>query len=332
MNILIVDNSIIPALLYGGTQRVIWSLGKELVKFGHKINYLVKKGSKCEFANIISIDNNIPLYKQIPKDIDIIHFNFIPKNLELIKKPYLITIHGNTNNDYSFDKNTVFVSRNHAERHNSNSFVYNGLCFNEYSKPDLNLKKNGFHFLGKASWGVKNLKGAIQIIKKIEHEKLNILGGNRFDERVLKMGLNYTFSSKVNFKGMIGGKEKERYLNISRGLIFPVLWHEPFGLAIIESLFYGCPVFGTPYGSLSELVINDVGYLSNKKDEIVNSIINSYDFNPKTCSEYAYETFNSKIMALNYLDKYHIVLKGDKLNKTKPQLKKVQETKYLKFE
>jgi hypothetical protein len=31
MNILIVENSIIPVRLYGGTERVVWDLGKELV-------------------------------------------------------------------------------------------------------------------------------------------------------------------------------------------------------------------------------------------------------------------------------------------------------------
>ena len=36
--------------------------------------------------------------------------------------------------------------------------------------------------------------------------------------------------------------EKGEILNSSKGLVFPVLWHEPFGLAIIESLYYGCPV------------------------------------------------------------------------------------------
>lgn len=332
MNILIVDNSVIPALLYGGTERVIWSLGKELVLLGHKVNYLVKEGSKCDFANIIVYQDNIALHKQIPNDVDVVHFNSTPKDLELIEKPYIITMHGNANNDDCFDKNTVFVSRDHAERHSSTSFVYNGLDWSAYSKPDLYLKKNRFHFLGKASWGVKNLKGAIQIIKQLDHQKLNVLGGKRFSERVLKMGLNYTFSNKVSFKGMVGGQEKEHYLNISKGLLFPILWHEPFGLALIESLFFGCPIFGTPYGSLPEIVTSDVGYLSTRKDEIVDCIKNSYNFNPKFCHEYANETFNSKIMALNYLEKYHTVLNGQNLNTIKPKLMNNKENKYLKFE
>lgn len=39
MRILIVHNSVIPAHKYGGTERVIWYLGKELVKQGHKVRF-----------------------------------------------------------------------------------------------------------------------------------------------------------------------------------------------------------------------------------------------------------------------------------------------------
>lgn len=273
MNIFIVENSIIPVSLYGGTQRVVWDLGKELVKLGHKVTFLVKEGSTCEFASVLYINDEIPIAKQIPDDIEVVHFNSKPSDLYMLDKPYIITIHGNYYNNDEFDKNVVFVSKNHANRYNSDSYVYNGLDWNAYSKPKLKVKREAFHFLGKASWGVKNLKGAIDIIKKTKTEKLNVLGGKRYSERVLKMGPSYLFSSKVSFKGMVGGKEKENYLNHSKGLIFPVLWHEPFGLAIIESLYFGAPVFGTPYGSLSELVVDDVGFLSKNTNELANSVL-----------------------------------------------------------
>ncbi|THD66269.1 glycosyltransferase [Robertkochia marina] len=332
MKILIVDNSVIPVNLYGGTERVIWALGKELTDLGHSVTYLVKKGSSCDFASVIPIDDDIPLLKQIPADTEVVHFNFFPENLEDLNVPYIITMHGNVNNEFVFDKNTVFVSKNHAERYGSVSYVHKGLDWSQYSKPNVNRYSNSFHFLGRAAWGVKNLKGAIDIIKKVKQENLNVLGGRRFSERVFKLGPTYMFSRKVNFRGMVGGVEKETYLNQSRGLIFPVLWHEPFGLAIIESLFYGCPVFGTPYGSLKEIVIPEAGFLSNKKDVIAEAIANDYHYNPRWCHEYAVENFNSKIMALRYLEKYDTVLKGKTLNETNPQLKVIQKERYLPFD
>jgi len=261
-----------------------------------------------------------------------VHFNYEQNDLYKLKKPYIVTMHGNLNDKKKLDYNTVFVSKNHAERYNSKSFVYNGLDWNDYSKPNFKKTKNYYHFLGKASWKVKNLKGTIRIIKELKNKKLFVLGGERLSERVLKMGPAYFLSNKVVFKGMVGGIEKENNLQMSNGLIFPVLWHEPFGLVIIESLFYGCPVYGTPYGSLPELVNNNVGFLSNKRKDIIEKIKYDSNYDNKLCNEYACDTFNSKKMAEKYLEKYSSVLNGEKLNSNKPQLKNIQKRKYLSFE
>ena len=58
MKILLVNNTVLPALKYGGTERVIWWLGKALVQLGHEVSYLVAKGSRCSFA---------PVYPYSPK-------------------------------------------------------------------------------------------------------------------------------------------------------------------------------------------------------------------------------------------------------------------------
>ena len=328
MKILIVHKAIIPVHLYGGIERVIWDLGKELVRLGHKVTYLVKQGSQCDFAEIISIDESQEIIDQIPENIDLSHFHFVPPNLDKIKKPYLITIHENIITTNSFDLNSVFVSKNHAERHGSSSFVYNGLDWENYIKPDFTRERAYFHFLGKAAWRVKNVKGAIQVIKRTQSEKLRVLGGIRFN---VKMGLRFTFSPRVSFYGMVGGKEKEELLNGSKGLIFPVRWPEPFGLAIIESLYFGCPIFGTPYGALPEIVGNKFGVLSNSAAELTAAVQNSDKFSPKLCHEYALSHFNSKKMALSYLEKYEKVLSGEKLNEIAPKLRNKSNEKFLEW-
>lgn len=327
MHILIVEGGRIPAFKYGGTERVIWSLGKSLTKMGHKVTYLVGKGSWCDFAEVLILNPSKSISEQIPPSIDVIHFNAQP--FEKIEKPYIVTMHGNKTDDARLDINTVFVSQNHANRFGSNSYVHNGLDWSEYTKPDFNTKKREhFHFLGNAAWRVKNIKGAIDVICATKQERLNVLGGVRFN---VKMGLRFTFSPRISFKGMVGGDEKFSYLNRSKGLIFPVRWHEPFGLAITESLFYGCPVFGTPYGSLTELVPKEMGFLSNKKEELARAIT-EYDFNRIRCHEYAIELFNSDKMAMRYLEKYAIVLSGENLNLENPYLREISTDKFLLWE
>ena len=41
MNIVIASDKVIPAHLYGGVERVIWALGKELQLLGHHVTFLV---------------------------------------------------------------------------------------------------------------------------------------------------------------------------------------------------------------------------------------------------------------------------------------------------
>ncbi len=324
MNILIEFPGIIPALKYGGTERVIWCLGKSLVDLGHKVSYLVHEGSHCNFAKIICRDENVSINNQIPENTDIVHFNSLVECE--IKKPFIVTVHGNLNDDREINQNTVFVSSDHAKRFGSNSFVYNGLDWGEYADPNLESKRKYFHFLGKGAWRLKNLSGAIKIINQSKEERLRVLGATRIN---FKMGFRFTLSSRVRFYGMVGDEIKNKHLQESKGLIFPVLWHEPFGLAIIESLYFGCPVFGTPYGSLPELVSKDVGFLSNSVSELVEAIAHSESFSKNRCHEYAKEEFNSRKMALAYIMKYEKVLNGEKLNPTSLKLEWKQEDKFL---
>ncbi|MCU4176725.1 glycosyltransferase [Carboxylicivirga sp. N1Y90] len=326
MNILIVSSSIIPAHLYGGIERVIWDLGSELTKLGHAITYMVNEGSSCSFAKVLTFDKERSLSEQIPEEIDIVHLNY--QSSETFDKPHVVTQHGNTNDEeYQFNRNTIFVSRDHANRHGSNQFVYNGLNWDAYPKPTLVKDKSYFHFLGKASWRLKNVTGAINIVRAAG-EKLTVMGGNRLN---LKMGFRFTPYPSVKFAGMVDNVRKSAIMDSSNGLVFPVRWHEPFGLALTESLYFGCPVIGTPYGSLPELINKDVGFLSAKSLELTDAVRNISQFSVKRCHEYARDIFNSKVMAQSYLQKYEQVINGSALNEEVPRLKKVQVDKFLPF-
>jgi len=323
MNVLIVCESKIPALLYGGTERMIWWLGKELVALGHRVTYLVDSGSECHFARVIFRNNSLPVEDQIPEDIDVVHF--LHPAPDFVKLPNIQTIQGNYGKEAIFSINSVFVSQNHAQRHNAEAFVYNCLDPEEFGKPDFTGKRDSFHFLGKAAWRLKNVKGAIDVATKAG-EKLEVLGGTRLN---LKMGFRFTPNLNVRFRGMIGGEKKNSYLRKSKGLIFPVRWHEPFGIALIESLYFGCPVFGTPYGSLPEIVTDGMGVLSNSAGELVEAIKHADGYDRRACYEYVCDRFLAGSMTKSYLDMYERVLNGEQLNTEKPRLLVVEEDKFL---
>lgn len=315
MHILLVNRSTIPVYAYGGTERVMWDLGKKLVQMGHKVSYLVPKGSHCKFARILPIQSEQPWHAQIPDDIDIVHFQFNPQfeTEDAFEYPYLFTEHGNTTPAQPLPLNTVFVSYNHAQRHGSSAFVLNGLDWSTYGSVDFDRPRTHLHFLGKAAWQVKNIAGAINIAQRTGID-LDVLGGKRFN---LKRGVRLTFSRKIHFHGMAGGQHKNRLINGSCGLLFPVRWHEPFGLAVIESLYFGCPVFATPYGALPELIPTSCGVLSDHAEVLINAI-HTHKIEMRACHAHAIQNFSADTMARNYITYYERVLSGEKLNTVAP--------------
>lgn len=316
MHITIVTGDKIPSIRYGGVQRVVWSLGKELHKLGHRVTFVAGKGSYCPFAEVVEINPAKRLEEQIPATTDFVHFNIpVPEGFVL---PHLLTVHGN-GIPQNADRNLVFISHNQAERFGSQTVVYNGLDWDEYGDIDLTLTRRRFHFLGKAAWKVKNLRGAIAVARRIPGGELDVLGGYRLN---LKMGFRFTWSPRIHFHGMVDDRRKKAFIQQSRGLIFPVTWHEPFGLAITESLYMGAPVFGTPYGSLPELVVPEVGYLSNHERQMAEHI-EQHTYSPKTCHEYARDLFNSGVMAERYLTLYEKILNGETLNDQLPVVKDI---------
>jgi glycosyltransferase involved in cell wall biosynthesis len=261
------------------------------------------------------LDTTQPLYQQIPADVDFVHYQTVGD--EATKKPYLVTIHGNTNNTQEqLNINSVFISANQAARYGAATYVHNGVNFADYPKPDLFNTRKRVHFLANAAWKVKNVKGAIRIAK-MAGKKLDVLGGYRFN---FNMGIRLTFDTHVRFHGQVDMAEKSKYLNQSQALLFPVLWNEPFGVAMVESLYYGCPVLGTTYGSLPEIVQPQVGFLSNSYRELADALKNIEHYKRTDCHQYATDVFSASEMTDKYLKLYEKLMNGATINTKQPQL------------
>lgn len=316
MKILIEDKTaVLPAKKYGGTERVIWGLAKELVKLGHEVYLLAKEGSHSDFATVIHYDETKDLKSHIPDDVDVVHlFHSLGKAID---KPYIFTMGGNPSPEQALDINMVFVSKNHAQRYGSEAFVHNGLDWDDYPDPVLDNKRDYLHFLAKASWKVKNLFGTAKIALK-SGNKLHVMGGERWTYRNFKRGLKYILNKNIIFHGMVENDKKMEIAQYSKALVFPVVWHEPFGLAITESMYAGCAVFGTKNGSLTELITPEVGFASNNSNEIIKAI-REFDYNPKRCHEHAVKYYNSKVMTESYLELYEKVISGKTINPEVPK-------------
>ncbi len=300
----------VPVRNYGGTERILIWLMKELVLLGHQV-YLIGH-PQSEVSNIgVTL---IPRSKEIndfrpliPKDVDLIHLFSNPKfNFEI---PVIATLHGNGQVGEKFHQNTVFISKKHAENHNSKIFVYNGIDLDEYpfeNKKTFNWEN--FLFLAKASWKVKNLKDCLRACKS-QKKHLHVAGGRRLN-----------FSRFVHYYGLVNQEQKLNLLKKCDALLWPVRWHEPFGIAVIEAMALGLPVISSNFGSLPELITPDVGILCKNYAEFELAIANiPRKYDPKFLREYVTENFSSKVMATNYLKLYERVIKNEVLNSKEPR-------------
>jgi glycosyltransferase involved in cell wall biosynthesis len=230
----------------------------------------------------------------------------------------VLTVHGNGKPGEIFPLNTVFLSRDHAERHNGNVFVYNGIDPAEYRFLPNGEKKNWYLFLSKTSWSVKNLKGAIHIGSRLKAD-LHIAGGQR------PWGLRMAaLLSGMKWVGPVAGEKKAEVLSQAKALLFPVIWPEPFGLVVVEALMSGTPVIASRKGSLSELLPDDVGRVLEPPvsregiDVWVNFLRTPHSWNAERCRAWAKEHFHYSKMAEGYEALYKKVIQNQTLHNEHP--------------
>ena len=327
MRVVLVDiHATIPALRYGGIERIMWWLGRELSRRGHEVTYLVRAG-ECPFARVVRHDPLRSIDAQLPAAAELVHVHHDMPDGETIRRPWLRTLHGAGSRAVELDRNTVFISADQARRFGADRFIPNGLDWDDYGEPALDAPRSGLHFLGDGAWSVKNLRGAIRVAR-LAGEELEVAGGFRLNFR---MGFRFTLSPRVHFHGWVDDGKKREILSRSRGLVFPVRWREPFGLAVAESLWYGCPVFATPYGSLLELVPPEVGFLSADASELAEAVRGASRFDPRACHAHARSRFALAPMVDAYEAEYRRVLAGEPVHRVAPRRIAAPDPRLLPF-
>ena len=300
----------IPPKLYGGAERFVYWLGKTLVQMGHRVTLIANAHSHIPGAELRALaageeDDPQTCLRLLPDSTDIVHlWDEAPVN-----KPFMLSIGGNGQPGERFPANTVFVSRRHAALHGSRHFVYSAVIPDDY--PFSAKREDYAVFLAKARWKVKNLHGAVTVARRAGTE-LRVIGSRNWPLNLQKM---LPAIRGVRYCGTVEEPEKRDLLSRARCLIFPVRWHEPFGLAITEALVSGAFVVGTPYGSLPEIITPEVGVLSANADELAEAVKNPQQFSPYTCRERVLRGgFTLLDAARKYVEYYERILSHGSLN------------------
>src|SRR5256714_9206344 len=295
MHVVAASHHRLPVEGYGGPQRVVVALVEGLAAHGHRVTVLAQPGTKLPAAaRIVEIpprtlkNSGADIAPFLPDNADILHAHF-PLKQGIKGLPFVQTLHGNWKPGAQLPPHTVFLSRDHARRHGSESFVYNGLDPADFIfRP---RKEQWDLFLGKLH-SDRGYQWAIEAAKRTSR-RLIVAGGWR-----------PSFTGVIKYVGEIGGKRKAALLARARCLWMPAQWDEPFGLPTIEALFSGTPVLGTRRGALPEILTPDVGAISKTLDEMIRAAQGIGTRSPEACRARAERHFTHLRMAEGYVRMY----------------------------
>jgi glycosyltransferase involved in cell wall biosynthesis len=114
---------------------------------------------------------------------------------------------------------------------------------------------------------------------------------------------------RVVYLGSVGPAERGRILGSAAALLHPIVFAEPFGLSVVESMACGTPVIAYRKGSMPEVVDEGVtGRLVETVDEAVAAVAGIGAIDRAGCRGRARERFGADRMVTDYLRIYRKIM------------------------
>ena len=310
MHVVVASHQPLPAKGYGGPQRVVVALIRGLAALGHRVTLLAPPGTRVAEATVITVParklaDAKTLAEYVPRDGTIVHAHF-PLRAAPGPLPVVQTVHRNLKPGAPSAPNSIFLSRDHARRHNSDVFVYNGLDPADYVFRRFPRRASQYDLFLGALHSAKGYHWAVEAAKHTGH-RLIVAGGWR-----------PSFTGSIKYVGEVDGTTKAALLARARCLWNPAEWDEPFGLVTVEALLSGTPVLGTPRGALPELIAPEVGALCATLDDMIAAAETIHTRDPAACRRHAERYFTHRVMAAEYVRLYSHLLEHGKLPPGKP--------------
>lgn len=115
--------------------------------------------------------------------------------------------------------------------------------------------------------------------------------------------------NRIEFVGEVKSQRRINFISKARALLFPIRWHEPFGMAVIEAMACGTPVIAMNKGAMPELIDHGVsGFLANNEREFKEYMQRVDEIDPEQCRQKVIDHFSGPVMAQNYIKRYREVI------------------------
>jgi len=302
------------------------------------------------YAHCAYITVMLKKLENVADNFDIVHNHLYPEFLPLLlaknlKTPMVTTIHSQMVPETIMalsqfpEAHLVAISKSQASLAINLQFdiVYNGIdtdFFVPFAEQNSSAEQSYLLFVGrmktlKDSSGKQiDPKGVLNAIKVAEAlgEKLLIVG-NVEDMKFYDEELKPHLSDKIQFYGQpskeqkVPREEMKKLFQDAKAFLFPINWHEPFGLVVAEALSCGCPVVAMAKGAATELVKDsETGFLCQTVDEMIEKVKRVGEIERNKCREYAVANFSIKRMAEEYEKLYFKILTHTNINELKTNL------------
>jgi glycosyltransferase involved in cell wall biosynthesis len=321
----------VPPKLYGGTERIVSYLTDQLVELGHDVTLFASGDSVTKAALepvwpcALRLDSSmrdylaphIVMLEQVARraeEFDVVHLHLDYLGYPILRRtsvPFLATLHGRLDLPelaplYRTFDDVPVVSISDAQREPLPEAAY--VATVQHGIPALvpGFGAGGYlAFLGRISpekapdAAIRIAAAAgmqLKIAAKVDNVDREYFG--KFIEPMLG-------AAHVEFIGEIGEGEKSEFLGNAAGLLFPIAWREPFGLAMIEAMACGTPVIAFRNGSVPEVVDDGVtGFIVDDEAEAAAAAQRLRTLDRARIRRVFDERFTARRMAEDYVNIY----------------------------
>jgi glycosyltransferase involved in cell wall biosynthesis len=317
----------VPPPAYGGTELFIAQLAEALVQLGHDVTVFANGEStvRCQVRwtfphkewpprhgdawNLKNLDHSAwSLRIASAEPFDIVHVNdalAVPLS-RFLTKPVIHTLHHPHDDNLSalYDRHewVHYVAISEAQRRLETmpriTTIHHGIRLADYRFEER--KQPYLAYLGRMA-PVKGPHLAIEAARRAGIP-LKLAGEvqplfQSYWESMIQPRID---GREVEFVGEATPAIKNELLSNATALLFPIQWHEPFGLVMIEAMACGTPVLALPGGAVKEVVADGVnGWLCANVAEMAQRA-RDVRIPPASCRSYVEERFSAARMAANY--------------------------------
>jgi glycosyltransferase involved in cell wall biosynthesis len=336
--IIIVDPAIsIPPIGYGGIERVAELLAKEYIRRNISVTLLAAKGSNIKGCTIYS--NGNPVFPQtIWNKIYALLYTWIflifnGYKYDMVQNfgrlLYILPIQKSRSTKIMCYQR--FINPRNIKYFNMlqpRNLFYSGCSSNLISKSKLsgswlfihnpidekfyqlneNINKySPLIFLGRLEY-IKGCHIAIEVAKQTNNKLIiagnivNSIEGTIYFKKYIEPNID---GIQIIYVGELTDIQKNSYLGQAKALLFPILWEEPFGIVMVESMVCGTPVIAFNRGSVEEVVDENItGFKAWNFEEMIYALQKLHLIDRVKCRDHAIERFGVKQIVAKYLDLY----------------------------